>query len=130
MNKDLLNSIYQQLQSGGSGYTKSDIYYEILPNEDLLKKYSIVYTLANINNTNTFDTVELVKDYQLMIQINSPTSQPIIDSIVFIKSKIKNLTNVNTSIAYLSVLDENLQYDFDLKIFTGFLKYIIQYTTN
>jgi hypothetical protein len=128
MKKDLLESIYGQIKKAVSGYTKTDIYYSVLPNEDLLKKYSIVYTVSNSSNTDTFDTKEEVKNYLLTVQINNPTTNPIVDSIVFIKQKAYGLASVNSSIKMVTLNDEDLFYDFDLKIFTGYLKYNIQYT--
>src|SRR5882672_2107032 len=102
MKKDLLDSIYGQLKKAVSGYTKTDIYYEILPNEELLKNYSIVYTVINSSNVDSFDKKELVKNYLLTVQKNNPTTQQIIDSIVFIKQKMYGLTSVNSSIPYLT----------------------------
>jgi|SRR5579859_6988102 len=127
MKKDLLNSVYTQIKSAVSGYTKTDIYYEILPNEELLKSYTVVYTVINTSNVDSFDKKETVKNYLLTVQINNPTTNQIIDSLVFIKQKMYGLTSVNSSVIYVKETDENLAYDFDLKIFTGFVKFDISY---
>jgi len=127
MKKDLLDSIYNQIKKAVSGYTKTDVYYSILPNEDLLKNYSVVYNVSNASNVDSFDTKEKVKNYLLTIQINNQTTNQIIDSIVFIKAQVYGLTSVNSSIKMITEIDEDLFYDFDLKIFTGYLKYNIQY---
>jgi hypothetical protein len=128
MKKDLLDSIYNQIKQAVTGYTSTDVYYTILPNVELLKGYSIVYNVSNAANVDSFDTKERLKFYLLSVQINNTQSQPIIESLVFIKAKLLILASVNNNVHYINVTDEDLAYDFDLKIFTGIIKFNLWYS--
>ncbi|MBS1949849.1 MAG: hypothetical protein OJF59_002521 [Cytophagales bacterium] len=125
MNQPLLTAIENALYSAVSGNTKT-LYYDALPNQDLLTQYSVVYSVRNQNNQPTFDRKDAVKNYSLTVQINNPNKAPIVSSSVFINSNVLSLYKANSFISIVTTENEELFYDPELKIFTGYLRFNMQ----
>ena len=128
MNTSLLESIYNNLQSAVSGVTNSQVFYLTVPNDEYLSDLVVVYSIRNNQNVDTFDTKEANKTYELTVKINHPTTEAILTNKVFIVSKIYDLININSAIKCLSMTDDDLFYDFELKIYTDYLKFDLQYS--
>lgn len=121
MNQLLQETIYSALTS-----TYNDVYLLFLPNEELLQKFTIIYTLTNTSNINTFELKEVVKTYDLEIQMNNPTANLILSNVQTVKNLIYSQKNIN-NIKMIQLSNESLSFDFDLKIFKGVLNFTIQY---
>lgn len=129
MNTILQNNIYSQLKSAVSGET-SHVYFLYLPSTELLEEITVVYELNNSENEDTFDSKEATKIYGLRVQINAPTSSLFGDISIYIKAKVYNLVQVDENVKHVKLLDEQLFYDDELKVFTEFLRFEIQYHYN
>ncbi len=127
MTKALLDSIYTQINKAVSG-TTSNIHFLLLPNEELLKVFTVVYAIRNTNNENTFSSKETVKTYQLEVRVNFTSIQSILTNKVFITERLYELPEQNSSVKYISLTDEDLLWDFDLKIYTGYLRFNLEYS--
>ncbi len=128
MNKALINSIKSQLFKATSGITTTNIYFLFLPNEELLKTFTVTFELNTKDITHSFDQKELVMDYELIININNPKYEPILDYTVFIKSRIYELVGQLPAVKTVNLSDEALVYNFDLEIYNGQLRFDVNYS--
>ena len=111
-----------------SATTTTDIYYQNLPNEELLKTFTVIYDLINGDNVDTFNQMELVKSFLLTVKVSNQTVDKILTNEVFIKDRLYKLTTANSYIKYVSLVDEQLGFDYDLSLNTEILKFNIQYS--
>jgi len=127
MDSQLLIDVYNQIVKAVSG-TTNEVHFLFLPDEKLLKKVTVTYEMNNTANDDTFDSKEAIKTYSLKIRLNAPQSSLFGNLSIYIKQFIYQLKNINSSIKYINLKTDELFYDNELKVYTDFLNFEIQYT--
>jgi hypothetical protein len=127
MNKSLLTNIYNAIKSAVSGST-SEVHFIYLPDEALLKLVSVTYQVDNTSNESTFDSLNALKVYSLKVKINAPQSSQLENLSIYIQNKIQSLTSIDNKVKYVKLITEDLFFDNELKIYTEFVSFEIQYS--
>ena len=127
MNKSLSVSVYNAIKSALSASTEH-VYFDHLPSEKLLSELTATYELNNSFNLLTFEDQEAGKTYFLEVKVNDMTSDLFENYSVFIKRQIYRLTQTNSRVKHISLNNEETFFDDELKIWTMYLRFEIQYT--
>lgn len=121
MNKLLLDSIYSTIYATVSATTKH-VYFDFLPDQELLKQLTVVYELQNTSNEQTFDSKESNRLYELSVKINAPQLANLSSlSIYNLRESIYKL-----QVSHIRLIDEASFYDSDLKVWTNTTRFEVQ----
>lgn len=118
MNRVLHETIHAQLSGNCNTY-----FYQ-LPNKELLGKKTVVWSLKNVRNNSTFENNEAVKEYLLQVNLNSPSINDLINADTY-KNQVNKLVG-KADIKVVSLIDEELFFDDELKIWTEIIVYELQ----
>lgn len=129
MNKSLFDSTYKLIVNAISGTTNLGVYYLQLPNDEVLQGFTVTYKITNASNENTLhrETKEIMKHYNVQVNINNLTTQPILTNQVFIKNALYTLPDVLSNVKCVELVDEFLDFDPNINTYTGLILMKIVY---
>jgi hypothetical protein len=108
--------------------TCENIFYYHLPGDIDLGALSITYELNLQECTDCFDGHSVEKIYGLRINLNAPQLSFFGDHSIYVERWMYRLVQRNSRVHYVKLVDENIVYDDELRIFTQFLSFTVTYS--
>lgn len=123
MNTTLLATIQSQILGAVSATTTNLYRFDIPPSVDYKNEVTITYSLQNVSNESTFESINCIQNYNLQINLNAPKISDLGNLSIYIQNSIQALPDAMAGVGRVHLNNTELFWDDVLEINT----YVMQF---